>query len=86
MSKIVVLKSITGDEIIATKVGNENVYEKVRVFRIMPDSQAGLIPFIMVAPDATISINMALILTEIPAPQNIEKAYLEATTDFVIAR
>lgn len=89
MSNIVIMKSIIGEEIIATSLGDGD-YEKVRVFRMMPDGQggakAGLVPFLMTAPDAMIHLNKALIMTEINAPTDIETAYLEATTGLAIAR
>jgi len=89
MSNIVILKTLVGEEIIATRcMEGENVFEKVRVFRISSDGQggtkAGLVPFFVVAPDAVLPINQALILSEITCPPDVERAYLEATSGIML--
>lgn len=88
-SKTVIIKTIAGEELIATKQ-DSNQYEKVRVFRMMDDGQgrpqAGLVPFIMVAPDAKMVFNQDLIFCEIDCPSDVEKSYLEATSGLMLAR
>ena len=97
MSKVVILKLITGEEALASKTtdnlgmgGSIDYYEKVRVVVRGQDDRGqptvGLISFIALAPDAKIQINKALIFAELPASASVEKSYLEATTGLVLAK
>jgi hypothetical protein len=79
---VVISKLLSGEEVISTKAAD--MYSKARVFNVQQgrdgQAQVGLIPFIMVAPDAKFRLNQALVLTEIEAPADIEKSYMQATT------
>jgi hypothetical protein len=85
MSDIVVIKLVSGEEVIAREVGEVfgMVYEKPRVFQMMQTQQgmgAALVPYIMSAPDETVSIAIGAIVTKIEAPLQIETAYLQQTS------
>ena len=79
---IVIIKLISGEEVIATKVGD--VYSKVKIFQFSQGQdgkpQLGLIPFISIYPEWTGHINTDLVLVETIAPNDIEKPYLQATS------
>lgn len=85
--KVVILKMINGAEVIA-KTSGDFVYKKCRVFQIMNDgkggAQAGLIPFIMVAPDADCFIEKSNIVTEVDCPSDIEKSYLQEVSTIAL--
>lgn len=87
--KTVLMKLLSGEEVIARENG-DGTYSKARVLRFMPDGQggakAGLVPFLMAAPDAALPVNKGLVLTEIECPSDVEAAYIEATSDIVLAR
>jgi hypothetical protein len=78
MSKIVVLKLISGEELLA-KEESDGTYSKVRVFQINGQS-AGLIPWLLLSPDQTnVDITFG-VMAKINAPLEIEKQYLSATS------
>ena len=82
MSQIVLVKLISGEEMIATK--SNDVYSKAKVFSVGQDNTGkptvGLVPFIMVHPDWSGHLNSALILVETPAPADVAKSYIQTTT------
>lgn len=81
MSKVVVLKMSDGSELIATQGADSigvTTYSKVRVFHLTQQG-AGLIPWIMCAPDAEVEIIDGIVVM-IAAPLEIEKQYLAATS------
>ena len=88
MSKTVILKLISGEEVLATKKFNS--YSKLRVVQFISDgkggSQPALAPFITLAPDAVIDVNMSLVLCEIDCPSEVERSYLSATSGIQIAK
>lgn len=80
-----VVKLFSGEEVIArveeTLSGNK--YASPRVIQMMQTQQgmgAGLVPFIMSAPDETITINPNAIVVELNASKQIEDAYLQQTS------
>ena len=78
MSNIVILKLISGDELIA-KEESDGTFSKVRVFQVSGQS-AGLIPWLLLSPDQTnVKIEFG-IMAKIDAPLEIEKQYLSATS------
>lgn len=78
MSNIVILKLISGDELIA-KEESDGTFSKVRVFQVSGQS-AGLIPWLLLSPDQTnVKIEFG-IMAKINAPLEIEKSYLSATS------
>ena len=79
MNNIVILKMLDGSELIATK-NITGSYSKVRVFHFGANGQAGLAPWVLLAPDADLDISSNGIVAEIPAPQDIETKYLQATS------
>ncbi len=89
MSNVVILKLISGEELIATK--NDSEYSRIRVFQMNYDQtgnvRAGLVPYIIVAPDAVIKdFNKNAIVAEIDAPLEVEKSYREATSGISLMR
>lgn len=88
MGRVVIIKSIAGDEIIASIVSDGThslTISKPRVVTIMqgPNGQpsAGLIPWIIVAPDVDVTIERtALAAHPIDAPMDVEKMYLMQTS------
>lgn len=86
MSKVVVLKMSDGSELIATQRADSigvTYYSKVRVFHLTQQG-AGLIPWIMCAPDAEVEI-LDGIVAMIVAPLEIEKQYLSATSGLLLS-
>jgi hypothetical protein len=88
---IVIIKTITGEELIATR--NESslgkvTYSKTRVFRVVDmgngQGKAELFPFWIVAPDVEFEMNQALVFAEIPAPDAVERSYLQSTTGIAL--
>ena len=88
--KVVVLKILTGEEVIATVDSNDGKYYKLRALQIRAQGtsstapQAGLVPFFIISPDAKCVINKSLILTEIDCPPDVEKSYREATSGIAL--
>ena len=82
--KIVILKMIDGNEVIAKDIGH-GMYGKCRVFQISQNGQTGLVPFVMLSPDAECPINQDLIVTKVPCPYEVEKPYLEAVSGIVLS-
>ena len=88
--KVVVLKLLTGEEVIAMVDSNDGKYHKLRALRVHTQGsnasapQAGLVPFFIIAPDAKCVINKNLILTEIDCPPDVEKSYREATSGIAL--
>ena len=91
MSKVVILKLTTGEEVIAKEewnmksstVGEVRSFFKPRVFHMMrtPEGiQGSFIPWLLTAPDADVEILDSFIVTKIDAPTDIEKAYLKNTS------
>ena len=81
MSKVVIIKMVNGEELIATDASfacPNTVFEKIRVFHLTQQG-AGLIPWIMCAPDAKVEIKNG-IAAILDAPADIEKQYLQATS------
>jgi len=86
MSKIVIIKMVNGEELIATESplpeaawkGDRIRFEKIRVFRVTQQG-AGLIPWIMCAPDERVEIKDG-IAAILDAPAEIEKQYLQVTS------
>ena len=79
MSKVAIIKMINGEELIATHNDiADTVFEKIRVFHLTQQG-AGLIPWIMCAPDAKVEIKNG-IAAILDAPADIEKQYLQATS------
>lgn len=78
MSNIVILKLISGDELLASEE-SDGTFSKIRVFQIS-GSNAGLIPWIMLDADAkNVKIEFG-VMAKIPAPSEIEKQYIQATS------
>lgn len=85
MSEVVVLKIVGGDEIIVTEEveGQEILYSKPRMIQIhatQKGMQAGLVPWILSAPDETISISHTHIIARTFPTSDIEKAYRQQTS------
>ena len=83
--KISVLKLISGEELIAREVESLSgvSYSKPRVIQMMQTQQgmqAGLVPFILSAPDDEININPNTIVCKVTANKQIEDAYLSQTS------
>ncbi len=79
---IKVLKLISGEEIIAREEG-QGTQSRPRVLQMMQTERgmgAGLVPFIVSAPDETVTINQMAIVTVVDAPMQIETAYLQQTS------
>jgi hypothetical protein len=86
--RIVVLKLITGEEVIAKqsdeKCQDGHIFIKPRTFQIVQDQtgnvRAGLIPWIMSDPDAEVLIKDSAIIAMIDATKQIEDSYLQQTS------
>lgn len=81
MSRVVVLKMIDGSELLATEDGP--LYSKIRVFHITQQG-AGLVPWIMCAPDAKVEIHTGIVV-KVSAPLEIEKQYISATSGLLLS-
>ena len=82
MSKIVVLKLTSGEEIIA-KECDQGGYESPRCIQMMQTKtgvQAGLVPWILAAPDATVGIAPHTVITETVPTADVEQAYMQQTS------
>lgn len=86
--QVMILKMHSGEELIANLSGN--TYSKIRVFHVAEDmngnARAGLMPWILSAPDASLEINENHISAQFEAPAEIERAYLEATTSIALVK
>jgi hypothetical protein len=86
MSEIVVLKLVSGEEIVAglkDNLSGNKMYAKPRVFLTQQTSQgigAALVPYIWSAPDETISIRDDLIVTCVKPSKQLEDSYLQHTS------
>ena len=83
---VVILKMSSGEEVICgcdNPSAGKYVVEKPRMIHIMQDdsgnARAGLAPWIVSAPDATVTIETGVVAC-VPAPTDIEKAYLSQTS------
>lgn len=82
MQNIVVLKLVSGEELVGVRTESGEL-ERVRVFQMMQTQsgmQGALMPYFMSDPDATFKINASVIVAEIPASAQFERAYLEQTS------
>lgn len=85
MSDIVVLKLITGEEVIAKEVMHElgMMYHQPRVIQMVQTRtgvQAGLVPWILSAPDAEVEINHSQIIARAEPTGDVEDSYLQQTS------
>jgi hypothetical protein len=85
MSNIVVMKLSTGEEVIARVEESleGNRYVKPRIFHMMQTERgasAALIPYIMSAPDETVTIKDSAIISVVTASKQLEDAYLQQTS------
>ena len=87
--EVKVLKLMSGEEIISNYDMHTNLYVKPRVLQLMPDGQggarAGLVPWIMSAPDAIVPIFDGCIATVFDAPMEISRSYLESTSGIALS-
>jgi hypothetical protein len=83
---IVVMKLITGEEVIAGREENlsgKTVFTKPRVFLTQQTSQgigAALVPWIWSAPDESVELNSTTILATVGASKQLEDSYLQHTS------
>lgn len=90
MSKIVVIKTADGNEIVSkmSTIDDKKLLNKPRVLQIMttPNGyQVGLVPFFISSPDCDCVIGDNHIVSMIEAPKQIEDAYLRNTSGIEIA-
>lgn len=84
MSNVVIMKMLSGDEVIATK-SRDGEYSRARVV-LEHQGQPSLIPFIQAAPDARFHILSELaVICEVPADEELAKAYLSATSGILLS-
>ena len=86
MSKVVIIKTLAGEELLATE--NETLsgvtYSKVRMFQY-GDGNAGLIPWMLTSPDSEIKFAAnALACQPVEAPLDIERSYMKATSSILL--
>lgn len=80
--RVVILKLISGEELIATmeETAPMGAFQKVRAF-ILNKTGAELIPWVLTNPDAIIEFKpVALACEPIDAPIEIERQYIQATS------
>lgn len=87
---IVVLKMSNGDEVIGKEVGEyaDVVLDRPRSLQMMQSQhgvQAGLIPYIIAAPEMAVAFNSKHIICKVSAPTDISNAYLQQTSGIQLA-
>ncbi len=81
-----IFKLVTGEEVIANEEssGCDHIaLGKPRVLHLVSTEQgqqAGLAPWIITAPDASIKIRPDAVIGELSCPADVEKAYMQQTS------
>jgi hypothetical protein len=85
---VVIYKLSNGDEVIGERVGSTTLVKRPRVLQMMQTNQgvqAGLIPYIIGAPDAEMDFNLSHVVAIVDAPSDISAAYVQQTTGIQLA-
>lgn len=86
---VMIIKMVSGEEILVKEETGENVFSKPRVMQVMQDQsgemRAGLVPWIITAPDATVTISKMAIAAILDAPLDVEKSYLSSTSGIALS-
>ena len=83
---IKVLKLVTGEELIGRVECQTDIditISSPRVMRMYQTEQgisAGLVPWLMTAPDAQVDIKSSHIMTSVDCPKDVEDSYLQQTS------
>ena len=86
MSEVVIIKLISGEEVVAEVISDSITkleVRKPRMIHVMQTEQGmgtGLSPWIVLAPDSNCDIDKSHIVTMITAESQVAKAYLQQTT------
>jgi hypothetical protein len=85
--EVVVLKLVSGEELLASKIDGK--YSKVRTLQFMQGDdghpRAGLAPWVYSNPDVEMTINPNTIAAEVPAQYDLEKSYLRSVSGIELA-
>lgn len=87
MSRIVILKTLAGEELLATETESlsGNTYSKIRIFQVTQQG-ASLVPWMLLNPDAEVTLNAAALVCEpVNVSLDIEKQYRQATTGIALS-
>jgi len=87
MTRIVVLKTLAGEELLATEHENLSgfTYSKIRIFQVTQQG-ASLVPWMLLNPDAEVTLHPAALVCEpVEVSLEIEKQYRSATTGIALA-
>ncbi len=76
-----IIKMQNGDELLA-KETSPGKFAKVRAFHLNQNGHGGLIPWMMLSPDAEVEINGVASIVD--APLEIEKTYIQSTTELIL--
>ena len=82
MSDIVILKLLSGEELLAKKE-SEGFYDKPRMLHMVQTQdgvRAGLVPWLLSNPDAEVKISQHAIVAELVCPSDLESSYLQQTS------
>ena len=77
--EVKIIKFISGEEVIAKF--EDGKFKKLRMFQLTNDGNAGLVPWLVLAPDAEIELDAVKYVTCIDAPMDVEKQYLKAVSN-----
>lgn len=88
--QVVILKLVTGEEVIGRlEEGIRFQLDRPRVFQMYQTQsgvQAGLVPWLLSAPEEKVFIDEKHIIARLDAPTDIEQAYLQQTSGLQIAQ
>lgn len=79
---IKIIKMINGEELLADQ-SSENTFKKIRVFHLGPEGKGGLMPWMMLAPDAEVEILSGICAITEPS-MDVEKSYISATSSLIL--
>ena len=84
---VVILKMTNGEELLAKETLENGIsqYSKVRALRVNNQGEGGLVPWITLNPDAKISISNSNIAAKVLASIEVEKSYLETTSEILLS-